>query len=107
MAAVEVLTAQSVDVLYDELQELPGLPHGAQSGHPYGLRGEGRYVCIASLAGGQYSSSVLLRLRRAIEEDDRVSAFGQLPQRGYLCSAQAKRGQVDCAARPCLVQLGA
>src|SRR5580658_7671549 len=99
MAELEILPEESVDLLPGRLHHLPGLPHATVGECPPGLWSEERYLCLASLDGGQHCRALLLRIRRATAEDDGVPEIRELLERGHLRVEKGQRRKADCAAR--------
>src|ERR1700722_7958108 len=99
MAEFEILQAKSADFLFTGVfHSVPGLSHASRAGHADRIRREGWMVLVASLAGRKHRGALLLRLRRAVAENDRVPEGRKLPQCRYFRAEKSERRPDDRSA---------
>src|SRR4051794_32837430 len=96
MAAIVVCQAVAAALLQKGLPDVPELPHAPRSCAAEGCLGQEWHGCFASLDRRQHGYSVPLWLRRAVEEDTRISEDGQAECRSVR-AGQDRRLGLDCA----------
>src|SRR5271170_7139125 len=99
MAKFEIFATQPSYFLFRRFHYLSGLPHEARSNQHARLRSQARNIGFAPLAGWEYSSTVLLWLRRATQQDNRLSEEWQLPERRSIRTEAGECRIRDRAAR--------